>query len=372
MSGMQSYLDQITDIAQNPTSNLVVAALLLAAVTLVVLILILVALIFLVPSRRDETSDDADGDDAERIDAPKPKSKARRKSRPRRKPLSTKTQVWLFAGIAFATATTAYGVTSTNDYCANTCHVMENSVSSWNEAPHASIPCVRCHEGRLIVSLPTATVSRVRHLTAELAGNAPRSAVVPSRVCMGCHEAQLEGSIETSSGIIVSHAEPLEAGISCDTCHDAVAHARETASRATIMTTCLGCHDGTTAAAECATCHVGDIGASPVFDRIYPTTELPVPTCGGCHSEASCDDCHGIRMPHSVAFVEGEHARDAGFARKKVCWNCHVETECFACHGDFDNSHPEDFFEDHKKMSRQAACDSCHQHHEGPFCNRCH
>lgn len=357
---MQEYLDQLADIIANPTSNLVVAALLLAAVTLVVLILILVALVFLIPSRRSGEDDDA-------VEPTTPKS-----SRARRDPLPRKLQVWLFVGVAFVTLATAYGATSSNDYCANTCHVMAPSVTSWDAAPHRDISCIRCHEGRLVLSLPDATVSRLRQVSAEIAGRAPVSAVVSSRVCLGCHADRLEGSIETSAGIRVRHAEPLDAGMSCDTCHAAVAHKRDVASRATIMTQCLMCHDGETAPAGCPTCHVGDPGASPVFDRIYTTTELPQPTCGGCHSEESCDSCHGIRMPHSQAFIEGEHARDAGFYRKKVCWNCHVKTECFGCHGDFDRSHPQDFLTTHKSLSREATCSTCHRNHEGPFCDRCH
>lgn len=360
---MQDYLDQIADIIANPTSNLVAAALLLAAVTLIVLILILGVLIFLMPARQ------ATGNDEDSAEEP-----ARRSQRTRapQKALPRNVQIGLFAGITLITIATAYGVTSTNDYCANTCHVMAPSVTSWNAAAHSDVSCIRCHEGRLVLSIPVATASRLRQLSAELAGRAPASAVVPSQTCLGCHAGQLKGSIETSAGIRVSHAEPLEAGLSCDTCHVAVAHERETASRSTIMTQCLSCHDGATASAECSTCHVGDPGDSPIYDRIYTTTELPRPTCGGCHSEESCDECHGTRMPHSQAFIDGEHARDAGFHHKEVCWNCHAKTECGACHGDFDKSHPPNFFQTHKTLSREATCSTCHRNHEGPFCDRCH
>ncbi|MBN2404162.1 MAG: hypothetical protein JXE06_01125 [Coriobacteriia bacterium] len=364
---MQEYIDQIADVIGNPTSNLVVAALLLAAVTLIVLILILVALIFLMPSRHHDEDDEGDQDDEDIPEKPTPAPK-----REARKPLPRKLQIWLFVGITAATIATAYGVTSSDDYCANTCHVMAPSVASWNEGAHSGISCVRCHEGRLVVSAASGSMSRLRQLAAQLEGKEPVSAVVSSRTCLSCHAAQLEGSVETSSGIIVSHAEPLEAGMSCDTCHTAVAHEREVASQATIMTQCLTCHEGTKASAECSTCHTGDPGATPVFERIYTSTELPQPTCGGCHSEESCDACHGIRMPHSQAFIEGEHAKDAGFYRKEVCWNCHLKTDCGACHGDFDNSHPGDFFQTHKTLSRESTCNTCHRNHEGPFCDRCH
>ncbi|MDZ4655850.1 MAG: hypothetical protein U1F44_08250 [Coriobacteriia bacterium] len=360
---MQDYLDQIADVISSPTSNLVAAALLLAAVTLLILILILVALIFIIPSRQHAEDDDESSGAA---------SQTPKHTRAARKPLPRKVQLWLFFGITLVTIATTYGVTSTNDYCANTCHVMGPSATSWNAAAHSGVACIRCHEGTPVLSLPIAAVSRIRHVSAEAAGGAPVSAVVPSRICLSCHTGGLEGSIETSAGIRVSHAEPLAAGMSCDACHMAVAHEHQVASRSTIMTKCLMCHDGGTAPVGCSTCHVGDPGASPVFDRIYTTTELPQPTCGGCHSEASCDACHGIRMPHSQAFIDGEHARDAGFYRKKVCWNCHLKTECGACHGDFDASHGSDFFEAHKMLPDTATCNTCHRHHDGPFCDRCH
>jgi len=105
------------------------------------------------------------------------------------------------------------------------------------------------------------------------------------------------------------------------------------------MVTCLRCHDGQQAASECATCHLADVGFSTVDRRVFAPINLPpVGDCGGCHDQAKCDECHGFRMPHPQDFLDGEHARYAGFDLKEKCYACHVRVDCDKCHATKDRS----------------------------------
>lgn len=365
---MQPYIDQILEVIGAPTSNLVVATLLLAAVTLLVLILVVGLLILLLPGRsRGQESTAATT--AAVAKGPRSRSGTGRRALAR---VSGRSWAAMAVLLVLAGVVAAYTATSTNSYCGDTCHVMTTSAESWRLSDHASIDCVRCHEGAAGLTAPRAGLDRLRHTLANSAGKSPAPTPVAAQRCTTCHEKDLTGSIEVTSGIRMSHQEPLAAGMTCGDCHEHTGHAAVPTSRGTRMSQCITCHNGGAASGECQTCHVGDPGRSPVFPRIYPQTQLPQPTCGTCHDEKSCDACHGIRMPHTVAFVEGDHARVAAFDRKEFCWRCHVETDCYGCHGEFDAGHGSGFKRWHQSFPRDALCATCHKHHEGPFCNRCH
>lgn len=169
----------------------------------------------------------------------------------------------------------------------------------------------------------------------------------------------------------MDHTAPIAGGVSCLECHDEAGHAVERPLRPSRMQVCLRCHDGRMAASACEVCHVGDVGNQAVFNRVYRKAVLPQLTCGGCHDETTCDNCHGLRMPHSQEFIDGDHARDAGFDKKVLCWRCHPETDCGKCHSDW-NAHGADFKQSHKSKPRDSACYGCHDDHEGSFCDRCH
>jgi hypothetical protein len=79
-------------------------------------------------------------------------------------------------------------------------------------------------------------------------------------------------------------------------------------------------------------------------------------------------------MPHDQAFVQGGHARHAGFSKKQLCWRCHTKTDCGQCHGDFDLAHsgPSFWFSAHKRLPRDSMCNTCHAKHKGPICGECH
>jgi len=284
----------------------------------------------------------------------------------------------------------AWVVTSTDDYCTKVCHNTSPSVKSAVKLDHAR--CVQCHETPGFTGAAEAIRTRGTMLVSAARGGKPDgSALIDSASCLRCHESVLGAPVIGSRGVKVSHKEPVAAGMTCGSCHPSAGHTRR---RTYSMTPCLSCHGNRAAAsasrasAECETCHVDGIerdiaprtadstatlGSGAV---VYPIVAVgKTVQCGACHDEKrECDSCHGFRMPHDRAFLEGGHARVAAFERKEACFKCHSENECSSgCHINFPG-HLEGWKEDHKKSPRDAGC-SCHAQRSGrtgPMCPICH
>lgn len=351
---LMSRLKVLLEIIAEPTSNLTASMLLLAALTVVLLIVIVVASMFLVGSGRDEEL--PVGTPAERRRAKRAArqrrsaeaQKATADARAKRAPLRAGT--YIAFGVLVAVALVVGYVGSGRDaYCA-TCHadiveppgaVSEESTPAVETvALHDSVSCVACHEASQVTGIVANTVDRTRHIVGQLAGApVPTDAVVDSSACLRCHREILDGPVQTEdTRIRMSHEEPVGAGLVCTECHADIAHGQDDAVQAG-MVTCLRCHDGEQAAAECATCHLSDVGYSTIDRRVFaPVNLAPVTDCGGCHDQTKCDACHGFRMPHPQDFLEGEHARYAGFDLKEKCYACHVRTDCDRCHVTKDRS----------------------------------
>jgi len=372
---MQPYLEILASIIEDPTSNLTATVLLLAAVLLVLLILVVLILVFIAPSNEPGPAR------AAAVEPPRNRAVSRRKPGILARTLRHLLRMWdsvpqlirvasvtLLVALSFAGA---YMATGTSDYCAESCHQMSDAAETWAASPHGEVSCIRCHEGRPVSSAAVAAVTRLGYLAGSLTGGEPDEVTIPGSRCLHCHKKILTSSIEATGGIRMDHAAPVTAGVACSECHPETGHAVKLPSRPSRMQVCLRCHDDVSAPSVCESCHVGDIGNQPVFSRIYRKTLLPQPTCGGCHAETSCDSCHGLRMPHSQDFVEGGHARQAGFDLKILCWRCHAQTDCGQCHGNWD-AHGPDFAQRHQSKPRDSACYGCHDAHEGPFCDRCH
>lgn len=363
--GLGGILTSLLQVVEEPTSNLTAAALLLATFALVVLIAIVATLLYAVggPQRP-----------AERV---RERERARRwtargAATPGRRRVPSAVFGWAALALVAAALVSTQVITGSRAYCSESCH--HEGLPTAVDGAHGPIACVRCHEPGPAALAPGYLVLRAGHALEALGIPSAAYPVPPaSDGCAGCHAGGLAAvTASTTRGVRMSHAEPIEAGMSCGICHPGIGHG--TASPVP-MSTCLPCHDGETAEASCGTCHVDDPGAQTAMapDRIFEKVRLgPVEDCGGCHDQRSCDACHGIRMPHTTAFKEGGHARDAAFTRKRVCYRCHVETEdCRRCHGDFD-AHGEDFASTHRQVPWGSACNGCHKGHAGSFCDRCH
>jgi len=355
------------DIIADPTSNLTAAVFLMAAAVLLVLIIVLVAIIVMLPGarrRRVREQEPARESGPERGLSDEPATP----HTPARAPHGGGGAAWIvLAGIALALAS-AYVGTAQDPYCLS-CHAEVRPDD--HSGVHAEAACVRCHEDAW--SLPSNALRRGLDIAAHYGlGSSAYTADVPSRRCVACHRGiDSEVIRNDETGVMMSHAEPLEAGYACADCHRSDGHADMAAPVG--MSVCLACHDAETASAECSTCHAKDTSAASglAADRIYGTATITRTDCEGCHSMESCDACHGIRMPHSEEFLR-THPRYSGFDLKEQCFEqCHTDADCYKCHGLWSN-HPPSFKEEHKRLSPDSACNTCHSQHEGPICDLCH
>lgn len=334
MSGLAETLHRalqaIQEVIAAPMANLGAAMLLLAALALLLLIVVTVLALLVLPS-------------------PKPRRATRSSTTAARTARGPQKRAVSGTGIVVALLVVAalvggYVGTSTDDYCVS-CHA-EQSLTQAQPATgsadatasaglvHAGVRCVACHEDRLPLGLVDNVSQRLRWAIKGFAGGDPKAAdaSVPTRRCLACHRAILARTTEsTATGVAMSHKEPVAAGAPCTDCHKNAGHSA--GAQGVSMNTCLACHDGTTASADCAVCHKKDTAFAARQRRTFALVHLPpVTDCGGCHDQKVCDACHGLRMPHPQAFVDGGHARYAGFEKKILCWRCHQYTECGKCH----------------------------------------
>lgn len=233
-----------------------------------------------------------------------------------------------------------YVASSSDQYCLESCHRTDHRSEAALASSHAR--CVQCHEEPLVSGVLDNTLSRARMGVGALLDMPVDHAVsVPSVRCLRCHRATIKGGVIVSdTGIAMSHAEPLAAGIPCMECHHAIGHAAETAG----MSHCISCHDGTSASSECETCHRRDPSASAFREMedggiqsargAYPVVHAARRDCGLCHDQSAlCDPCHGLRLPHSAEFKRRGHARAAEARPGRTrCLQCHTRTECSSCH----------------------------------------
>ncbi|MGA9520551.1 MAG: cytochrome c3 family protein [Myxococcaceae bacterium] len=148
--------------------------------------------------------------------------------------------------------------------------------------------------------------------------------------------------------------------IECKTCHgdfDGVHLA--TRQQLPKMATCLTCHDGRQASAECKTCHLTE-----------PSGRLDLTFASGLLRPMQGDPWG---MDHGPRF-EFNHGTQAS-TREEVCLECHARSECNECHDSLQKPlsvHPNDFITLHPIQARQNTmqCQSCHRYQS--FCVACH
>ena len=271
--------------------------------------------------------------------------------------------------------------TSRDDVCAG-CHTktihtpMKQGTASGGLRPHGSVRCVSCHESASALHrYGWGTAPRAAHFVSALAKRADEYGIVGSQACLSCHSAVTEQVVTVPArGLKISHREPVEAGWACLDCHPV--ETGDVGAMEGGMPRCVSCHDGKKASTLCTTCHVGDISvaAGSAEDRgSDPRVLVPSPDCGGCHDqEASCDPCHGLRMPHTGAFLDGGHARvyveSLWYGDGQVCAKCHTEQRrpCSGCHQARFPSHAKTWAKDHQNaLPKTETCTGCHNMTKG-------
>lgn len=278
---------------------------------------------------------------------------------------------------------------------------------------HAQVGCMRCHRQTGALSSLRNTVRYSGWLWSayvdETKVEPGRGTFIDSRACLSCHGSILDETIK-SDGVAVRHKDFVLAGDVCVDCHGSVGHSEARGVQAeAVMNRCMQCHNGDEVQADCATCHVEDLGVRTALlrDNKLGTVGLTdTSNCYACHQQGPCTECHGVVMPHprdwsnpppqglegtrfimnpGTIFPPGSHSRE-GFKNREICWRCHHkegqifepdDTSCI-CHGLLGSWHGGPVWvQEHgpqaigAKTGSMANCGQCH----GPpetFCTTCH
>jgi len=390
LSRLPQVIQSVPDVIRNPAANPLQAVILLGIAILIVLIVLMSAILLLMRSP-DIKEEPLSEDQLLTVEEQRETTAAERSQR--RLAWLTTTCIIILVG---TTVWVAAGITTTSPEVCTSCHSNTAHEAAKREDPHANVECVYCHEGGGAFARATVNVvPRIQHVV--LARTRPGLASsfgtpVASDKCYSCHRATMSGVFyDEELGVKVSHKEPLAAGAQCVDCH-ALRSGAVTA--ATVgMAPCLRCHDGVKAKAECSVCHTGDPSRA-IRPSVGPTemasVQVPNPQCGGCHKDMTkCDNCHGIRMPHSVGFKLYYHARPAAIAiwsgKAQMCSKCHYSghnaCQRAGCHVGVFPSHPSPTWRTVHGLTSwddsARTCGGCHYwnpyDHDGMnFCAVCH
>lgn len=148
--------------------------------------------------------------------------------------------------------------------------------------------------------------------------------------------------------------------IDCKVCHTDVADVRvATRQQLPKMGTCLTCHDGRSASAECKTCHL-----------TQPSGRLQLTFVSGLLRPMQGDP---FGIDHGPRY-EFNHASMAT-TNRQLCMQCHSMQQCNQCHDALQKPlsvHPNDYITLHPVQARldNPHCESCHRLQS--FCVACH
>ncbi len=214
----------------------------------------------------------------------------------------------------------------------------------------------------------------------------------PSEACLTCHTRAGDEDYAVSKAprgrtyadVTFDH-EP-HADVGCVRCHGSTPRAENLASvEFPTMETCLGCHDGDEAPADCSTCHArirrGE--RPPSHDGLWEQrhgrrTDLREAVCRTCHpGPDACRTCHRTEKPrsHTLGWKDRSHGLEARHDRD-TCRACHTATFCSDCHREAPRSHAprNGWLASGHRIQGAADTESCRVCHgrTDPSCLACH
>lgn len=211
---------------------------------------------------------------------------------------------------------------------------------AWSVSVHAQVPCQNCH-------IPPKRTSRAAYAVRML-GEFYLSLVLPSReprlyatptneACQSCH-IDLR-TVSPSGDLNIPHKAHVNVlKLKCVDCHNALVHTTNAAGNHTpSMTTCLTCHDGTTAKRECSACHtnkaVPETHQASNWLVVHPEEQKRT-DCSKCHKWTAdwCARCHQSRPKSHSKRWRSEHRTVV--KKHRNCEACHVGEFCVRCHGE--------------------------------------
>lgn len=272
--------------------------------------------------------------------------------------------VFIFLGI------TSY-VTAQNTVCL-ACHKTTGLAKE-----HRTLSCLSCHQesgfsGALVFRLKEA---KMFLLSANIiSGNV--NICISNLKCIACHQ-NVTSNILKSKNIKVRHIDFQEI-YDCISCHFKSVHTgrNETGAR---MEKCSFCHQKDIKDQQCSVCHEKKVVAkletnNYFFNYLHGSNWLLVhgqkniEMCSACHKDDSCKRCHSS-FPHGKAWP-ALHSRVAknGMAE---CLRCHSLTTCDDCHG-IEMPHPNNWMIDHGWKSKTEWAPLCSRCHVRNNCLSCH
>lgn len=314
-----------------------------------------------------------------------PKLRKQRRMRRRWVALIVVASVLVFLVVA-AFVTAHY--TSRSSFC-DTCHEMEPYYNSWQTSSHATAECVECHIPPGFVAYVQTKLFSFREIWVHTVGS-PTSPLavtreIPNDSCFRCHESDSENVPTDVTLGDVSFSHEAHQDEFCITCHVRVVHREVNPpyyKSPAAMSSCLECHDGTTAAGRCSTCHAPAHEPRGECSDCHNTeswggdgTEHPFPRTGG-HAGLACTDCH-VSKPGSEIIPGTDLPRP-----DPACISCHGDkhnglTDCTSCHtiagwAPADFAHPR-VGEHIPEGEQRVSCSDCHPDGYGAYsCLKCH
>ena len=292
----------------------------------------------------------------------------------------------VFASLLLVTALGGYALAATGRERHEAIYPPQKIPLAFNHAQHIEqgAECVACHDSARKsvkasdVLLPKAIVKPGEKIPEhpecenchDIAAAAEGKPVDPPAACTTCH-LNAEGRKEVAktsfptANLIFNHKVHVELKYECTTCHFSSASGTmddvglATRYQLPKMETCLACHNGQKAPADCKTCHLTD-----------PSGRLQL-TFASATLRPSQGDPFGL--DHGPKF-ELTHGTRAKLDRGK-CTECHTESSCMTCHDSLQKPlsvHPNDFITIHPVSARLDAlnCEGCHRYQS--FCAACH
>lgn len=242
----------------------------------------------------------------------------------------------------------------------------------FNHAQHLEdgADCVTCHDP-VRKSAEASDLSLPKHPECEpchdIEAAQAGKKVDPPSACEVCHvgfdhtvQRDVPRVVFPAPNVVFNHQVHVEKKVECKVCHSDMTTV-ELATRQQLpkMETCLTCHDGQTASAACATCHL-----------TQPSGRLRLQFSSGTLRPMQGNP-FGLDHGPRYEFTHGTRAA----LDRQMCSECHAENECQSCHDSLQKPlsvHPNDFITLHPIQARTDAtkCDSCHRAQS--FCAACH
>lgn len=204
---MDLKLAALRELLRDPSANYTAIAVAIAALVTFSLAVILALIALVMPARRGLPTDEAD---------------------PRATRLGVAGTLLLSLIVLLGIGGAAglwYQQTSTDTFCANTCHSMQTAALSWTRSPHASVGCIRCHEDGGLANVPRNSAYRLFYVYRQYVDDgAVVPLAVPASRCLSCHNDLLDAKLIARNGDPFTHRSVLTQGSSCRSCHRSQGH----------------------------------------------------------------------------------------------------------------------------------------------------